>query len=287
VAEGLREVGLEKAIAQGATFNFLAVTYLSALTVAKQKLQTGEGSPRTIVSRLIEWSLPLSPQSSGLRYPQLIGEIASTLLIPWKSRPPEESVKEDIKKFLIQQVGDPRIRPGAWQNVDPGAKEIFLRWLAGETLGQFFELLSRSADQIWQFRKKFWMAYYERGAITEAWFALGPNAAVLARQLRQRMPGLAYAQLNRAQDRKQSVLIMKLGGFTVAEWSHNGKCRFWTDADSHAPKLYKSAYDADDLRDLCQFEQIHYHSANGTWQREVSGFVRGNTGIHIPSSSWA
>ncbi|MBK6906521.1 MAG: hypothetical protein IPH08_05285 [Rhodocyclaceae bacterium] len=132
-----------------------------------------------------------------------------------------------------------------------------LRWFAGETLAHFFNLLSRTADDIWEYRKKFWTAYYQRGAISEAWFALGPIAQALGRQQK-----LQFGDLSRAAQ-NQSVLIMKLGSFIVAEWSHSGACRFWNENDRLAPGLYRKVYFADDLRNPVRLTKPTTHPTTG------------------------
>jgi hypothetical protein len=283
---GLQEMGLDGAIAQGASFNFLAVAYSTALEMARKGLQSGAGSQAVIVDRLIEWSAPLPGQQTGVRYPELLNQLAGTMLLPWRDRAPEPGVQEKIKAYLLMQVGDPRIKRGAWQGVDNAAIEVLLRWLAGDTLAQFFNLLSQTADDIWEYRKRFWTAYYRKGAITEAWFALGPQARHLGTQLKRRSPGLDYASLNGA-GANQSVLVMRLGDFTVAEWSHSGACRFWSKNDPRAPRLYQKAYAAPTLRNDCAFDQAHHASEYGTWQRKISDYIRRETSITVTARDWS
>ena len=38
---------------------------------------------------------------------------------------------------------------------------------------------------------------------------------------------------------EQSVLLLRMSGVTIAEWSHNGSCRMWLDGNKDAPKLYQ------------------------------------------------
>ncbi len=285
IQEGLSALGLDASITQAANNQFMASSYQAALEFSRNTLSNSHAAPETVLERLIEWSLPVPASNNGLRYPHLLGALAESMLLPWSAKQPDAQLKERIKKFLLARIGDPRLHPGAWQQVNPRATEIFRKWLAGETLLQFFDLLSRTADDIWAYRKKFWMAYYNKGAIGDAWFSLGQNAYALGRQLKLRQPELTYATLSGAAA-DQSVLIMHLGDFVVAEWSHSGKCRFWRNTDRRAPKLYEKYYDANDLRAICQYEQIHYSSANGTWQRQIANFLRHETQIYIPEYEW-
>lgn len=283
--QGLQIVGLDRTINQTAQDGFLAAAYKPAVDIVRTGLGNGQMDAENITRRLVEWSLPPDIHQTGLRYPSLSVPLVESLLLPWRSRNPDAGLERLIKQFLLDCIGDPRIRPGAWQMIDPNAKEVMLRWLAGETLEQFFEILSKTADDIWAYRKKFWTAYYHRGAIREAWFALGVDAWGLGKQIKQRIPGLDFGGLSGAQS-NQSVLLMKLDRFVVAEWSHSGKCRFWLANDPAAPSLYKREYHGTNLRRVSLHDQTHYHSQNGTWQREIADFVRRETGIAVSQRDW-
>jgi hypothetical protein len=285
VADGLKLMGLESAVDQTADHRFLAAAYAEGLLATRPLLRPKAHKTSQIVDRIVEWSTPENRAQNGVRYPSVVPQLAGTLLLPWREANPPAAVEESIKKFLIARIGDPRTRAGAWHKVDPAAVAVLRRWLAGDTLAQFFDLLSRTADETWEYRKKFWTAYYEIGAISEAWFALGPEARYYADRMARGTPRLAYAELAGAA-RNQSVLIMKLGGFLVAEWSHSGKCRLWSETDPRASKMYASKYAADELRVAADHEQIHYSSATGRWQREIAGFVRKRTRISVDSSAW-
>jgi hypothetical protein len=280
-------LGLDASITQTANNRFMAGSYTAALPFARLILSDGHTAPEKMLSRLIEWSEPIDRSSPGLRYPALRGALADSLLLPWSARQPSETIKDTIKKFLLARIGDPRLQPIAWEQANPRATEIFRRWLAGDTLRQFFDLLSRTADPIWAYRKKFWTAYYNHGAIGDAWFALGPNAHFQGSQIRARQSDLRFAVLSGAGvQQNQSVLIMRLGDFIIAEWSHNGKCRIWRDSDNRAPCLYEKQYNSTDLRSGCEYEQVHHWSESGTWQRQINDYLRRETRIYIPAHQW-
>lgn len=283
--DGLRDLGLDDEVINSASNHFMTASYDAGLLYTRHTLSSGTSELQRVLDRMIEWSLPIDFAAKGLRYPQLIGKLAETLLIPWAAKQPAPNIKDVIKKFLLARIGDPRLHPGAWQSINPRATEVFLKWLAGDTLLQFFDLLSKTADEIWEYRKKFWMAYYNKGAIGDAWFALGRDAEAFGRQLKTRHPELSFGELVGAAA-NQSVLLMRLGGFVIVEWSHNGKCRFWDETDRRAPMLYLKSYQALQLKDICRFEQIHHHSLNGTWQRQVASFLRHETQIYVPEYEW-
>jgi len=56
-------------------------------------------------------------------------------------------------------------------------------------------VLEQTADDIWSYRQKFWMAYYSAGHIQEAWLALGYQAAWIAKRLQADAQGMGYGRL--------------------------------------------------------------------------------------------
>lgn len=80
----------------------------------------------------------------------------------------------------------------------------------------------------------------------------------------------------------QSVLLLHMPGVTIAEWSHDGACRFWLDGNPGAPGLHKeSAYSRSEMMHEADFLQRHDGSLDGRWQDRIMGWLRENTGIEI------
>ncbi|MFZ3325517.1 MAG: EH signature domain-containing protein, partial [Methylocella sp.] len=70
-----------------------------------------------------------------------------------------------------------------------------------------------------------------------------------------------------------SVLLMRSGKLTIADWSHNGRCHIWRDGKMEAPKLYQRRYGRDDLiGNSDNGGQAHYGSEQGTWQRQIEAY---------------
>ena len=287
IEDGLAAMGLDASVSQAADHRFLAACYGASMYVAREAIGPNAQTSRKLVDRIIEWSRPVNAGARGIRYPVALAAMAEALLLPWQSRTPDAGVQRKIKEFLIGRVADPRLMPGAWATVHPSAVSILKRWLAGDTMAQFFTLLSRTADDIWEYRKRFWTAYYLRGAIEEAWFALGPLAAGAAHQVGLDSKGGQFASLTNGYTPDQSVLLMKIGKFVIAEWSHNGKCRIWQESDRNAPALYESNYWAARLRRTPIYERVHGGSAGGRWQTDIAAFLRSRTGISVDAYEWA
>ena len=240
------------------------------------------------VLRLLSWSKKLAAPISqtGLRVP-----FADALLKPWSRTKPPDELKNTLLAFFIQAYGDPRITRIRWEGVTPQALAVLLHWLTGDTLRGFMKLLQRTADEIWMYRQKFWMAYYEAGHIDEAWLALGATARELARRLQVDEKGMGYSRLEGNVSNDQSVLLLKVGDLVFTEWSHNGSLRAYRDSDLRAPKLYQPYYYGEDLRAALSMdfhsglnanpELRHMNSEGGTWQRKARDLIRRHTGVNM------
>ena len=238
-----------------------------------------------IIARvLMDWAKPQDSALRGIRYPKLQTKFAESLLLPFQYHPPEEVLREEMKSFLIQRIGDPRLNPGAWQAVNGKAKEVLLQWLVGETLEVFFKILDQTADEIWKYRKAFWSAYYRKGFISEAWVVLGRDARALGQDMKRRLPTLDFGLLEGGGD-NQSALILRLDKLVIVEGSHNRKCRFWM---NNPPSLYRKDYRFDELREQCQHEQAHHGSEYDSWQCKIRDYIHEETGMPvIKSTDWS
>lgn len=231
-----------------------------------------------------------------LRFESVRVEIASALLGPFIDTPPAAGTKEQLRSFFLRHFGDPRLPSGKhrWYGVGEEVRHVLTRWLVKETLDEFIRLIKETAlDQHWRYREKFWMACFNQGIIEDAWFVLGSRARMLLRRLEENNP-IETGRLRGASS-EQSVLLLRMSGVTIAEWSHNGSCRIWLDGNADAPKLYQGrVYSGVELRRGSDFSQRHDGSEYGRWQDQVARWLRENTGASIgrgeymPSErSWA
>lgn len=261
--------------------------------VLEAALKLGEGHLREwgIIARLLDWESRLSARI--VKTPHRV-QFADALLRPWRGRRPAELVKSTLTAFFVQQYGDPRIegaRSYQWRQVAPDAIAVLMNWLAGDTLKAFMRVLEQTADEIWRYRQKFWMAYYNAGYIEEAWLALGIQAQIYARRLQQDEPGMGFGRLDSGAAPNQSVLLLKIGHLVFTEWSHNGSLRAYVDGEIGSPRLYQRSYHGTNLREPLSMdfhegmnqnpELRHMNSQGGTWQRKARDFIRHQTGIHL------
>jgi hypothetical protein len=221
----------------------------------------------------------------SLRFPSDAHLAANALLRPFVNQQPVAEVRSQIEAFLIKHVKDPRFEKANWQRVESAAKAVFLRWILGATLEDFFRLISKNAiEKHWRYRRAFWRAYFKKDLISDAWVVLGEEARRIARTAWRDVP--PYAILYGTQDRSHSVLLLRIGSLTVAEWSHNGKCRIWRDGSDTVPKFYERLYLRDQLRDGADAEIVPTWSEHYTWQGKLANIIRRETGCDVRQADY-
>ncbi|HKI84152.1 MAG TPA: EH signature domain-containing protein [Candidatus Krumholzibacteria bacterium] len=264
------EVGLTGVAAVGAFSREVLRTLLAEI---RGRLEQESASSDWLESKLAL----LLDAGGGLLFVDLRAPIAESLLEPFAVRTPDPTLKTLIRTFILRHVGDPRVGRVSSGDLPPTPRRVLMRWLVDVTLEEFFKLLDRTAkDEHWKARKKFWRAYLDSGAISDAWLVLGREARRLAQRSDLENSGV-WGDLGRGGDPSQSVLLMSLGGVTVAEWSHNGRVCFWLSDNAKAPRLYELKYRRRALQKSNGADESYVHS--GSWQRRVSAWVRRQTGV--------
>lgn len=218
-------------------------------------------------------------------------KVAQALLDPFIGQSPQAETKQALQSFFLLHFGDPRLPSGShrWGGVPDDTKRVVIKWLVKEGLEQFFRLVKESAyDRHWRYREAFWRAFLDEDLIDDIWFALGPRAKAMLRGIGSEPEVEATtAELRRAQS-DQSVLLMRLPGVTIAEWSHSGSCHLWLDGVPGAPVMYKLRYSAYETRRPFPYEHVagahsqrHDGSPTGRWQDATARWLRENTGIRL------
>lgn len=221
-------------------------------------------------------------------YPALRNDFVEGLLLSYQSAPPKKRLKDRIKKVILKHYGDPRISKARWVGVSEEAVSVMRAWMVENTMHDFFNLLSHvaktdsTADNHWQYRKRFWNAYLKKGVIQEAWVALGPRANQEASAFLSKSSSFATLT-GGAQN--HSSLIMVIGGVLITEWSHSGKYRLW-ERNLSGPTLYKRAYKRSELVSDSDYEGAHHSSDSGGWQYKLSTLIKDLTGISVSSREY-
>lgn len=244
------------------------------------------------VQRVMNW---LQKMSAPVVKTNLRIAFADGLLLPWqRNRKMQDGLKKILLTFFLQQYGDPRFLRHAnyqWEGVNPDAVHVMHYLLTGDTLKGFMSILERTADDIWRYRQKFWMAYYDAGHIEEAWMVLGAHAQIAAKSNNTSAVPQRFGRLEGGAAPNQSVLLLRIGDLVFSEWSHSGSLRAYPEDDSDAPSFYQLSYHGQTLREAQSLdfhdglnmrpELRHTHSEHGTWQRKARDMIRQRTGIYL------
>jgi len=274
IDEALQEVGCSGVVIAGglekAAFGRLLERWLAR---SKRGL-----SDSTALTRILSWA----EYDGSLRFPTLTRRLAESLLLPWREQRPEAALMKAITEFLLKHLGDPRIERQRWIGVNEAAQQVMRRWLTKASLEQFIAVVSKVADAgHWKYRKAFWMAYYDRDHIDEAWVLFGRDARNRAANAFEESAG--YGELIGGLS-NHCVLLLRIGNLTIADWSHSGKCRMWNGGNTQAPKLYQRApYHVTQLQKDPDFEQAHHGSDRHSWQERVAEEIQSRAGVWVPT----
>ena len=227
--------------------------------------------------------LTINDGSRNIRFPQLLPVVANQLLT-LQVATADATTQDALINFFLVYLGDPRV-PGnraKWDGVSAEARKIVQQWLSKKTLDLFFTIVKRTAlDSMWSYRQKFWSAYLPH--ITNTWVFLGPDAAYIARSIRD--ANLSYGVLDGATS-NQSVFLISIGNYVFGEWSHNGKLRVWR-AD-HCPVSFgANRMNQPQIKNAPNMnEWVHSSPSTYFWQRSVANWIFRYTGIAIESRNY-
>ncbi len=219
--------------------------------------------------------------------------VANALLLPFSNAEPHDDMKQQYLDLLLALFRDPRIHPGNWVRMEDAAA-VARRWLTKQSLRQFLDIVDDVALQrMWFHRRKFWEAVYEADLIADAWVVFDHAGAQAARRAFGKE--VSFATFDGGVQAGHSVLLLRIGRGVVAEWSHNGKCNIWNDAeDRSAPALYRRSYSPHMLRshgdtslDRSKFAVSHMsHEGPNSWQSKVAAKLHQMTGVRLKPSDW-
>jgi hypothetical protein len=234
--------------------------------------------------------------------PDARGEMARRLLQPWlgSDRQPGEDIRNRVQNFLLDHLGDPRLRPQRWHEAGDEAISLMRRWLTRASLRAFFKLIAEFAlDAHWLYREAFWSACIEKSPEADAWLALGSRIHASARGIED-LKG-AYARLEGAGG-DQAVLLLHINNTVFCEWSHQGALRAWPTDWPDAPALGKPAYSGANLRakslpfpanrkygsrGTIDGAGLHHHGSDQhRWQGSAAELLQRRAGISLSSADW-
>lgn len=220
---------------------------------------------REQLERLFAWLKPegFSARAAGA------SEAIEAILQHWLNDQPPAGLLTFLTQSLVAFYGDPRVqRGGAWAGVRDDQLAIFMRWLTGENIRFFLDVVSAVEDShMWEPRRRFWLGLHEQGRIDAAWVAFSDSAAKYARRIVSANGGqntLSFGHQTAGGTRNStSLLVLKIGRKIVVEGSHNYKIHVFRDTNTKAPKLYQRNYDCEIIR-LTTGAEAKSHLGN--WQ---------------------
>ena len=278
IQDTLDQSGLTGRLSQS---NFLESGVLETLPKISSKLQRDAIRP-SLLKRMIQ----LLEYEDGLRFDKRTMRlaIAEALLEPFAKGIVSPVARESLESFFIHHYGDPRLPSGKanWAGIGDRYRQVVTMWLAQHALNEFFRLIKETAlDRHWSYRKAFWQAYMNNNTIFDAWFVLGRSAEKMIESISEEQE-YSYGLLQGA-EKTQSVLLLRMHGATVAEWTHNGSCRIWLDGNQDTPQLHRehTPYRGSELRVGADFVQAHYGSEYGSWQRQVAFWLEDYIGVEV------
>ena len=196
-----------------------------------------------------------------------------------------EALIKEISGIIEKSFDDPVAEKHNWPTVPEVLGGIpvrekclatVLKWQVFRSITLFFKIIEQVVESEhkhhFPIRKNFWLNYFNRGEVTDAWVILGSRARERMVQLKnqnaEEFGALKWASLSGGPS-DQCALLMKLGDTTVMEFSHSGRARMWGKHDSargKIPVLHERYYDASELRADCPTSQMFRHDPNGNWR---------------------
>ena len=202
------------------------------------------------------------------------------------------------KDLIDNNYHDPRVYVRNWPKISDylgGDKtrdhciNIVKQWHIFQSITLFFKLIEevvdrREHDHQFPQRREFWIDYFNKGLVTDAWVILGTKGNSEAIRYQQSgdsdFAKLIWGKLSSAKN-DQCVLLMQIGNAKVVEWSHSGACRVWRDTDQNAPSMSLKRYEGGDLRATIADEKRDriVHDKSGRWRTKIIQRVNAYSGL--------
>ena len=263
----LHNEGLERPHGPGLMY----AAHLHFVSMLKPRIANGEAAA---AKKLLGWLKPGAEQKP-LSGPGA-GIALNALLSPWAGgRDPEPDLKRLIQTRSVDTYGDPRVASaGTWRACSDEARSVILRWLAGETIRVFFDIVTEAdRSHMWSDRKNLWIGLHKETRITEAWFALSDEGRHIALRRNANLPFARNVSII-SNDRKKCLLIMKIDNHQVVEGSHMFPTWVFPKGSLATVQLYEDSYSCEQFRAITgrgEPERIP-HLAN--WHSKVLGALQ-------------
>lgn len=264
IYQGMKELGIYNPHMLG----LMNEAHLRFLAMVHQNLYK-----RDEMERMMNWLKPEGREAKEVG----AAEAITALIRVWNGRSPSKDDVSFLTKKLVSIYGDPRIRKtSVWGQVPEDARRTFFRWLAGNDIRFFLDVVSNverdveDGGNMWETRRKFWLDLFDEGRIDDAWVAFSDDGWREARRIRQSLHDdttMQYAkQIAGGYREKTSLLIMRIGRKIVVEGSHSYKVYVFDENEPEVPKMHERRYDCDRVRNIDPDRGIVHI---GNWQQKV------------------
>lgn len=254
VPAALAQCGLEGALASG---GFAAAAFERALGVL-------QGEDAVLVERLLDRLEPWGVRDGRLVYPETRRPLVENLVGPWLDKVPPVELRQRITALIERAVGDPRRAPDRFADIREPVVTLLSTWMMLAAIERYLPMVEALGfENDWAFRRSFWLAYLKAGGILDA-DVLEPQRG------RAPAPGRYEAGTG-----SQIVLLLRLPGLVLSDWSHNGRCYWWKEGSPQAPKLHRAGHTRETLTTGAEGGGItHARAESGVWQRRVAEAIR-------------
>jgi EH_Signature domain len=180
---------------------------------------------------------------------------------------------ETWQDFILQTVGDPRshIAHHAWERIGTELKDYLVGILSRGDLKEFLESISDGqGDEIYQYRKHFWMQYLPYVKYAKL-FASNNGFARLSKNMKNRFDSTnsAYSFVSGT---NSSFVYIDFGAVKVIEGTHNAKVRFYNEPRQDIMRYGTYGYEV--LRGAFIESKSHFNSDNYAWQKSVMNYLQ-------------
>ena len=179
---------------------------------------------------------------------------------------------------LNGRLGDPRMRETSanWRPIDPEAAQLYLSWLARDSIIFFFNTLLPNNSETRR-RKDFWLRYHSK--IVDFQVAVSEQD-LWKLKARKNAELLCYSQVDHA---TASAFLMKFKGYStdilVAEFSETGNAAYIFKMRDFEAKRLTLRTPRFDLKNHLKFDKKNRIIHNGDWESAASRTLAFEFGI--------
>lgn len=205
-------------------------------------------------------------------------------LVIWADRQNDEDIISQTLDLVHTLIGDPRLYPARWAEIDSNVRQTVEQWLAKITLDTFFQVmreLHTDRDDMVIERERFWTSY--KNKINNAWLVTGLHG----RQLALKMLKTSFGEFDGGAMPDHLGLVLQIKDYVILEMNKNGRTLFWRKNDPNIPiNFFAKQWNLIRLRNLCsatreeKTDRFHMkHQPAHGWQSKYETEILRRTGV--------